>query len=253
MDLLDSILNKMEKPPEVKKPEIKDKDKREKFEKMQKQMQDSERKQKEMLTKFRLDLTTRIKQFVNLPTTHDIKTRQLKTKPLNKIYRSIVHEVCEEHEDDIVLHSFGTEEVDRHCVIWKKGFEPCEDEIRAMKAGVEYKPPKKEDEEEGSDEPEAGGSGGKTVGGKDKFWAKYEKIIGENASGVESAFVAQPAKQYGFVPIENKKDHRSIEEISNEIRKNKKQKMSTELNEKTKTTATKDPEEDESTPKEDDE
>lgn len=223
MDLLDSILNGMEKPPTIRKPEIKDKEKREKFEKMQKQRQEAERKHKEMLNRFRHDISKRIRAFVNLPTTDDPKSTKYVLKPMNKIFRSIVHEACEEHENDIVVHSFGTEEVDRHCIIWKKGYEPCEEEIRSMKIGVEYKPSNAEDDEDDDNEPEASSSG-QNEEGKDKFWAKYEKIIGENASGVESAKVALPAKQYGCVPIQNKKDQRSIEEMINDIRKNKKQK-----------------------------
>lgn len=224
MDLLDSILNGMEKPPIVKKPVIKDKGKREKFEKMRKEKHEAAKKQKEMLDKFRIDIATKIKDFVNTPTNPDQpETVKLELKPMSKFQRSIVRETCEEHEEEIVVHSFGDEEVDRHCIIWKVNFEPFEDEIRAMKLGVEYKPPKKEDDES-EDETKEEASGSKTSEGKDKFWAKYEKIIGENASGVESARVALPAKQYGCVPIENKKDQRSIEQMIDEIRKTKKQK-----------------------------
>lgn len=229
MDLLDSILSGMEKPPTVKKPEIKDKEKREKFEKMQKQKQEAERRQKEMIDKFRNDISKRIKAFVESPTTDDPKTTKLELKPMSKIFRSIVHETCEEHEDDIVVHSFGTEDVDKHCVIWKRGSEPCEEEIRAMKLGIEYKPKTNDGDDDGDDsQNKSGSSQGKTDEGKDKFWSKYEKIIGENASGVESARAAMPAKQYGCVPIENKKDQRSIEQMIDDIRKSKKQKTTDE-------------------------
>ena len=225
MDLLDSILTGMEKPPAVKKPEIKNKEKREKLEKMQKERQEATRKHKEMLDKFRTDISKRIRDFVNTPISNDPKSFKLQLKPMSKICRSIVHEACEEHEEEIVVLSFGTEEVDRHCIIWKKGYEPCEDEIRAMKLGVEYKPKQDDDDD---DQLESEPSTSKTDEGKDKFWSKYEKIIGENASGVAAAKVALPAKQYGCVPIENKKDQRSIEEMINDIRKSKKQKTSDE-------------------------
>lgn len=227
MDLLDSILNGMEAPPSVKKPTIKDKEKREKFEKLQKERHEAAKKQKEAINKFRSDITERLRTFVNKPITDDISSIKLVLEPMGAIYRSIVHEVAEDYEDDIVLHSFGAEDIDRHCVVWRKGYEPCEEEIRAMKLGIEYKKPRPEDEGESDDSQEAGGSSeetGKTEQGKDKFWSKYEKIIGENASGLESARVALPAKQYGCVPIENKKDQRSIEDVMNDIRKNKKRK-----------------------------
>lgn len=224
MDLLDSILKGMETPPTVKKPVVKDKEKREKLEKLHRERQEAAKKQKELVDKFRIDIAGRIRKFVDLPKTEDPKSTKLVLRPMSKIYRSIVHETCEEYDDEIVVHSFGTEEIDRHCVIWKSGFEPCEEELRAMKLGVEYKP--KTDNIEGEDEEDsAHHSSEGCKDGKDKFWSKYEKIIGENASGVASARIALPAKQYGCVPIENKKDQRSIEQMMDDIRKTKKQKV----------------------------
>ena len=229
--MLDSILSGMEKPPSVKKPEIKDKEKREKLEKMQRERREAAKKQKEMIEKFRTDIKEKIRAFVNTPTTDDISTTKFELKPMGKIYRSIVYEACEEFEDEIIAHSFGTEEVDRHCIIWRKGYEPCEEEIRALKLGVEYNPNSGEKAED--DETEPGLSEGKTETGKDKFWARYEKIIGENASGLESARVAIPANQYGCVPIDNKKDQRSIEQMMDDIRKSKKQKTTDTKTEET--------------------
>lgn len=226
MDLLGSILGSMEKPPSVKKPEIKDKEKQKKFEKLQKERQEAAKKHKQMVDKFREDITKQVKEFVNTPTTDNIKTREWKLKPMSKLFRTMVREACEEHEEEIVVHSFGTDEVDRHCVIWKKGCEPCEEEIWAMKVGVEYKP--KSEEDENPIEQSKGSKRKSSEPVKDKFWSKYEKVIGENACGVEAARVALPAKQYGCVPIDNKKDQRSIEQMMNDIRKNKKQKVSDE-------------------------
>ena len=229
MDFLDSILNGMDKPPAVKKPEIKDKEKREKFEKVQKERQEAARRHKEMVNKFRVDISKRIRDFVNTPTTSDQNSIRLQLKPMSKLYRTIVREICDEHEDDLVVHSFGDEEVDRHCIIWRKGYEPREEEIRAMKLGLEYKPRGETEDEDGDvqkeeDPDEAANS--RTKDGKDKFWLKYEKIIGENVTGVESARMAEPAKQYGCVPTDKKKDQRSIEQMMDDIRR-KKQKTET--------------------------
>lgn len=223
MDLLDSILGSMERPPTVKKPVIKDKAKREKFEKQQKERQEAARKQKEMLDKFRLNISKKIKDFVNTPVSENPNTTKLELEAMSKIHRSIVREACEEHEDEIIIHSFGKEEEDRHSIIWKKGYEPCEEEIRAMKAGVEYKPNNQDDDVDDDDEPNNTAQSS-TADGKDRFWVKYEKIIGENASGVASARIALPAKQYGCVPIENKKDLRTIEQVIDDKRRSKRQK-----------------------------
>lgn len=221
MDFLDSILNGMEKPPAVKKPEIKDKDKREKFEKMQRERREAARKHKETVERFRQNMTKKVRDFVNTPTTDDPKTIKLELKPMGKLYRTLVREICDEHEDEIVVYSFGEEEVDRHCVIWRKGYEPCDEEIRAMKLGLEFKPHNEEDEQEADDGDFSEPADSKTEDGKDKFWSKYEKIIGENASGLESARIAEPAKQYGCVPINHKKDQRSIEQMMDDIRRKK--------------------------------
>ena len=38
------------------------------------------------------------------------------------------------------VHSFGVEDVDRHVVVWRKEFAPCEDELEATKQGIEWDP-----------------------------------------------------------------------------------------------------------------
>lgn len=216
MDLLDSILNGMEKPPTLKKPEIKDKAKREKMEKLAKQREDAIKKQKEMITKFRNDLAKRVKNFVDEPVTDELKTIKMELQPMNKFYRTIVHEVCDDYEQDLIVHSFGIEDEDRHCIIWKRGYEPCDNEIRSMKLGVEYNPDKKPEEpEEKTNTPSMSKQ-------------KIEKLIGNSSLSVESAITPKPGKQYGFVPVANKKDLRSIEQIIDDKRKSKKQKTSDE-------------------------
>lgn len=225
MDLLDSILNGMEKPPTVaKKAPILDKEKREKFEKIKKARLDAIKTEKQTIEKFRLYMQQKVKKFMESNTTKDLSTQKLQLKPMTKIFRSIVYETCDDYSDKIVVHSFGTEEIDRHCILWKVGYEPNEDELHALKVGVEYKPKSNNQEDESSsdqDEP----STSKTIDGKDKFREKYDKIIGSNSFGVEAARIAEPAKQYGCVPIENKKDLRSVEQVLDGIRKHKKAKL----------------------------
>lgn len=216
MDLLDSILNGMEKPPTIRKPEIKDKEKREKMEKMVKQREEAAKRHKQMLAKFRADFSVKLKSFINTPTTDDIKTVQLRLQPMNEYYRSLVREVCDEHDDEIVAHSFGKEEEDgRYYIIWKLGFEPCEEEIRAMKLGIDLKTREEATQDDGADEVRPTSS--KT---------KRERITGESSSTIAPAIIMKPGKQFGFVPTENKMDQRSIEQIIDDRRKNKKQKTS---------------------------
>lgn len=228
MDLLDSILNGMEKPPSVKKTVIKDEKKRAEMEKARKERHEKMKKQREQMELFRRETRKKIEKFVQTPVTDEIETIKLELEPMCQLSRTVVHEICEDYEEDIVVHSFGTEEIDRHCVIWKKNYEPCEDELKCMKYNVKYDPEKfkqLEQDYESAITTRGCKSSGKDDGIEDKFRAKYDKIIG-NEAGVEGARVAVPAKQYGFVPVANKRDQRSIEQMMDDIKKNKKAKLS---------------------------
>ena len=60
---------------------------------------------------------------------------------------------------------------------------------------------------------------------------KYERLLGKatDVGGAkDAARKTQMNKQYGFVPSENKKDHRSIEQTLADIRAKKKQKVQDE-------------------------
>lgn len=221
MNFLDSILNNMEKPPTIKKPEIKDKEKREKFEKMMKDREELVKKQKQILSDFRSNFERKLHSFLSTPINEDDpKTTKLSSKPMDRIYRTIVHEVCEDHED-LVAFSFGTEDIDRHCEIYKRGYEPCEEEIRALKAGVEYKPSTTNKEEQDDSDPECGHSSG----GRRSKKKPSDKDIALGSLRVESAQAVVPGKQYGFVPVANKTDLRSVEQVIDDRRKLKKQKL----------------------------
>lgn len=51
---------------------------------------------------------------------------------------------------------------------------------------------------------------------------KYKAILGEK-SGQGAAVVTTPNKVFGYVPSENKKDQRSIEQTLNDIKQRKQQ------------------------------
>ena len=61
----------------------------------------------------------------------EFKNRCLHLAPMNHYERSVVHDIAE--VAGLVAHSFGEEDIDRHVVLWKKEFTPCEDEINALK------------------------------------------------------------------------------------------------------------------------
>ena len=61
-----------------------------------------------------------------------------------------------------------------------------------------------------------------TVGSGSHYHDKYKAIIGEK-SGQGAAVVTTPNKSFGYVPSENKKDQRSIEQTLNDIKQRKRQ------------------------------
>lgn len=221
MDLLDSIMNDMDKPPTIKKPVIKDEKKRAEFEKIIKQRQEADNKQRQLLNDFRDKFKIKLHQFINTSVNvEDEKTKKLTSKPLAKIYRTIVHEVCDDNIDEVVAYSFGTEDIDRHCVIWKRGYEPNDDVINAMKAGVEYKPKCKDNDLSDDD-----GDADRASKSARIPRQPSDKQVAEGSLRVENARKVLPGKQYGFVPVALKEDKRSVEQVIDDQRKLKKQKL----------------------------
>ena len=109
---------------------------------------------------FREKMETRIDEFLKLPIGEE-KNRRLVMEPMAKYacfisnaenesciriffliifryHRSVVHDVAE--VAGLIAHSFGEEDVDRHCVLWRKEFAPCEDELDAHRNGIEWDP-----------------------------------------------------------------------------------------------------------------
>nr|CAD7398303.1 unnamed protein product [Timema cristinae] len=129
----------------------------------------------------------------------------------------------------IPAYSFGEEGVDRAVLLCKKEFTPGEDEIAALRRGETWDPEKakeiahmrelerKEEEEESQRKP-------KRFVPNSNYREKYEHLIGRE-SAKEAARVTQTNKQYGFVPSENKKDVRSIEQTLADIQSKKRLKL----------------------------
>ena len=108
---------------------------------------------------FREKMEGRIDEFLKLPIGEE-KNRRLVMEPMAKYvcifpiqkmdftlkvfflifryHRSVVHDVAE--VAGLIAHSFGEEDVDRHCVLWRKEFAPCEDELDAHRNGIEWDP-----------------------------------------------------------------------------------------------------------------
>merc|ERR1712150_347050 len=180
---------------------------------------------------FRLEIDKRIDTFLKLPIGDE--NRKMIFEAMPKVRRAIVHDVSE--TAGLVVHSFGVEDVDRHVVVWRKEFAPCEDELEAIKQGIEYDPvvsarekyeaSKRQKQEEEEEKKRAKGE--KKFVPRTNYQAKYEHLIG-NESALEAAAVTDTNKSYGMVSAESKKDKRTVEDIQAEIRAKKRMKLAQE-------------------------
>uniref|UniRef100_A0A6B2E9X4 R3H domain-containing protein n=1 Tax=Phlebotomus kandelakii TaxID=1109342 RepID=A0A6B2E9X4_9DIPT len=215
MDLLGSILAGMDQPPSV---SNKDKE-------MLKKQKEQEEKlmtlSKNELNKFRTYVEQRVERF-----TKDNR-KFIQFPPADKVYRSVVHDVAE--IAGLIGMSFGQEGVDRYIVVYKKEYSPSEDEIAARRNGEEwtrevaeeYK--KRREEADKAQEEMSHASEDPTP--KSNYKEKYVHLIGEKAA-LEAAKKTETNKSYGFVPSENKKDLRSIEQTLSDIQAKKRLKTS---------------------------
>ncbi|KZC14613.1 PREDICTED: sperm-associated antigen 7 homolog [Dufourea novaeangliae] len=211
MDLLGSILNSMDKPPTVS-------DKQKALMKKQKEeYQKQQRAEAERLKVFREKVETKVNTFLQ-----DDSTKEYKFHPMDQIHRSIIHDVAE--VANVWAYSFGEEGIDRHIMIFKREHTPSEDQLNALRRGEEWNEEiarrvAEEKERRAKEEVETA----KAKKRKDNFVPnsyykdKYQHLIGKEAA-LEAAKKTEANSNYGFVPSENKKDQRSIEQTLADIR-----------------------------------
>ncbi|XP_028517183.1 sperm-associated antigen 7 homolog [Exaiptasia diaphana] len=231
MDLLGSILDSMDAPPKTENKE--EKEKKRKLLKIQKE----ERKKK---AEFRTKIEKDVNDFIQ-----DEKRTRHKYPPMNKIQRTIVHDVAE--VAGLTTFSFGEDEVDRYVMLFKKEFPPPDEELEAYRNGEEYDPDSISKTKTTENNDDIAGTSGETSTKESpnksgaKYWPlsakkkeettatfykdKYKHLLGTE-SGKAAAKATKSNMSYGVVPSENKRDLRSIEETLNDIRKRKKAKVS---------------------------
>ncbi|KAF5283550.1 hypothetical protein FQR65_LT13843 [Abscondita terminalis] len=220
MDLLGSIINSMEKPPSLTEKE------KLLIKKRKEAIQKHQAAEKENLREFK----DKVEKQIN---THfkDVRNLSLEFDPLDHVYRSIIHDVAE--AGGFLTYAFGTDGVDRYVRVYRKDNPPCEDELAARRRGEPWddaikqnlleqrEREKVEKREESKRKPE------KFVPNSN-YKDKYAHLIGHDAA-LKAARKTETNKSYGFVPSENKKDVRSIEQTMADIRAKKKLKTSHEL------------------------
>ncbi|OTF75837.1 hypothetical protein BLA29_007197 [Euroglyphus maynei] len=219
MDLLGSILDSMEKPPQTSsKQEIL-------IKKQQKTLEKLNAMEKEKLKKISANIEQRLIKFVN---DHNMEKIEFESMP--KIHRTIIHNIADKH--DLIVYSFGIEDVDRHCVVYKKEFKPTDEELDCLRNGEDIYDRKLKELHEKmqleQNKTDNNNKNEKKIGKNPKpntsYTLKYANIIGLDV-GEAAAKITTPNQQFGMVPSSNKRDQRSIEQIMND-NKNKKLKNS---------------------------
>ncbi|XP_043266369.1 sperm-associated antigen 7 homolog [Venturia canescens] len=215
MDLLGSILNSMDKPPSIS-------DKQKALIKKQREEEVKRHKaEAEKLKIFREKVEEKVNKFLQ-----DDTAKEYKFPPMDQVYRSIVHDVAE--VASVWAYSFGEEGVDRHIMIFKREHAPTDDQLNVLRRGEEWneeiaKRIQEEREKQAKEDEEFSKSRKRKNDfvPNSNYKEKYEHLIGKE-SALEAARKTEANSSYGFVPSENKKDQRSIEQTLADIRAKKK-------------------------------
>lgn len=217
MDLLGSIMNSMDKPPSLsEKEKLLRKKRKEEIEKKQEA-------EKENYKRFKETVENKLRTYFL-----DDQNGNLKFSPMDHIYRSIVHEAAE--AAGLISYPFGEDGVDRHVRVYRKESAPCEYELAARRRGEPWNEQIKQKlletiemkrramREEEVRKPEK-------IIPHTNYKDKYAHLIGHEAA-LDAARKTETNKSYGFVPSENKKDVRSIEQTMADIQAKKRLKTS---------------------------
>lgn len=208
-DLLGSILKAMDKPPSTTRNDQRTAAAKKQEEAMRKIADEEKRKLKE----FKASIEKRVNEFIA-----DESKSSLKFEPMEKVQRTIVHDVCD--ANGLYASSFGLE-AERHTVIYKQDAVPSEEELAALRRGEIYDPEKAALKKVLEAKEELESLKKKKIVPVTNYREKYEHLIGKD-TGKEAATIAKPSEQFGLVPTALKRDQRSIEEALNDIRSKKK-------------------------------
>ncbi|CAG0913268.1 unnamed protein product [Notodromas monacha] len=212
MDLLGSILSTMDRPPPVSE---KDKRVRKEHEAQVKKALDEER---DRLKSLKNGIDEIIDDFLQ-----NANQTRLKLEPMEKIARKIVHEAAE--NVGLIAHTFPSEEgSEPHVMLFKKEDAPCDGELSCIRSGRPWNPAaaaKLRGSADTYEIPEPLRRNKSKDTELDGYRKKYERIVGSELSASK---VTVTKNHYGFVPTENKKDIRSIEQTLADIRARRKRK-----------------------------
>ncbi|XP_071451394.1 sperm-associated antigen 7 homolog [Hetaerina americana] len=212
MDILGSILNSMDKPPTIS-------DKQRAL--MRKQREALEKREEEEKEKLRVFRNTVEDKIANLMKDDSLKKHEF--EPMEKVFRGIIHDVAE--VAGLVAFSIGMDGDDRRVIVYKIEFQPCEEELAALRRGEEWDPDKAKQLALQKEQEELESKTTKDFVPSCDYKEKYERLIGKE-SAKDAARSVLTNKQYGYVPNANKKDIRSIEQTLADLQSRKRMKLS---------------------------
>ncbi|ENN78656.1 hypothetical protein YQE_04828, partial [Dendroctonus ponderosae] len=194
MDLLDSIMSSMDKPPSLS-------EKERTLIKMQKDViEKKQNEEKERLKRFKERVEAKLTSHFKNP-----KNIMLKFDPMDQIQRSIVHEAAETH--NLLSYAFGTDGVDRYIRVYSRDNPPCEDELAARRRGEPWNEEVRQQllknrERERLEAMEPIKKPKKLVPNTN-YKDKYAHLIGQDAA-LKAAKKTESNKSYGFGTTEEK-------------------------------------------------
>lgn len=179
-------------------------------------------KERDELNRFRKYAEERLGRLVKDP----VRT-YMEFQPLDKVHRTVVHDIAE--IAGLVAMSFGVEGVDRYIVVYKKEGMPSEDELAVRRSGEpwnkqtaeEYTERKKQQQMLEKERQKRPLEEKEVATPVSNYKDKYVHLIGQDAA-LEAAKKTESNKTYGYVPSENKRDVRSIEQTMADIQAKKK-------------------------------
>nr|XP_020016857.1 sperm-associated antigen 7 isoform X1 [Castor canadensis] len=188
-DLLGSILSSMEKPPS-----LGDQESRRKAREQAARLKKLQEQDKQQKVEFRKRMEKEVSDFIQ-----DSGQVKKKFQPMNKIERSILHDVVE--VAGLTSFSFGEDDDCRYVMIFKKEFAPSDEELDSYRHGEEWDPQKAEEKRKLKElaqrqEEEAALQGPVVVSPTSDYKDKYSHLIGKGAAK-DAAHMLQANKTYG--------------------------------------------------------
>lgn len=175
--------------------------------------------EKKKIQIFREKIQKRVHEFIK-----DSTKQKYRFETMDKVLRAIVHEVTD--LAGLASFSFGVEEQDRYVMCWKKEFAPSDEELQAYRKGEEWDPEKAKlaAKQKELDRLQAEADSNKKtekVIPASNYKDKYKHLIGDEAAK-DAAKQTHANRSYGFVPSENKRDRRTVEQVLADARAKKK-------------------------------